>query len=181
VKLGASGADILGGQAALMAIVARLADTARHDGTFIEISMQDVAAWCALFAAGNREPQGVAVACIDGHVWLDRDEHFDAAALAACARQMRCGSLTRVSAVAALTNAGVNAVAVARVHELIEDGDFLADVLSVARDAGGGFWPVLKVPYRLSRTPARVRAVPGAPLRVSDGAVPHTPVSVSAN
>ncbi|WP_109481426.1 CoA transferase [Paraburkholderia sp. C35] len=181
VKLGASGADILGGQAALMAIVARLADTARHDGTFIEISMQDVAAWCALFAAGNREPQGVAVACIDGHVWLDSDERFDAAALAACARQMRCGSLTRASAVAALTNAAISAVPVARVHELIEDGDFLADVLSVARDAGGGFWPVLKVPYRLSRTPARVRAVPGAPLRASDGAVPRTPVSVSEN
>ena len=52
---------------------------------------------------------------------------------------------------------------VVRVPELMEDGDFLADVLSVARDASGAFWPVLKMPYRLSRTPARIRAVPGMP------------------
>jgi crotonobetainyl-CoA:carnitine CoA-transferase CaiB-like acyl-CoA transferase len=167
VKLGASGADILGGQAALLAIVACLAGPARQDGTFVEISMQDVAAWCALFASGNREPQGIAVACIDGHVWLESDEHADAAALAAHAKQARCSVLTRASAVAALSTAGVSAVPVARVHELIEDGDFLADVLSVARDANGAFWPVLKVPYRLSRTPARVRAVPGAPTRTA--------------
>ncbi|CAD6519502.1 CoA transferase [Paraburkholderia sabiae] len=167
VKLGASGADILGGQAALLAIVACLAGPARQDGTFVEISMQDVAAWCALFASGNPERQGIAVACIDGHVWLESDEHADAAALAAHAKQARCSVLTRASAVAALAKAGVSAVPVARVHELIEDGDFLADVLSVARDANGAFWPVLKVPYRLSRTPARVRAVPGAPTRTA--------------
>ena len=165
VKLGASGADILGGQAALLAIVARLAEPARQAGTFVEISMQDVAAWCALFAAGNRAREGMAVACIDGHVWLESNERFDADALAARAKQARCGSLTRASAVAAFGDMGVSAVPVARVHELIEDGDFLADVLSVARDANGGFWPILKVPYRLSRTPARVRAVPGAPLK----------------
>jgi hypothetical protein len=43
------------------------------------------------------------------------------------------------------------------------NGDFLADVLSVARDANGTFWPVLKVPYRLSSTPARICTVPIAP------------------
>ncbi len=169
VKLGVSGADILGGQAALLAIVACLADPARHDGTFVEISMQDVAAWCALFASGNREGQGIAVACIDGHVWLESDEYVDAASLAAHAQQARCSGETRASAVAALAKAGISAVPVARVHELIEDGDFLADVLSVARDARGAFWPVIKVPYRLSRTPARVRAVPGAPTRALAG------------
>ncbi|MBP0590635.1 CoA transferase [Paraburkholderia sp. LEh10] len=163
VKLGASGADILGGQAALLAIVARLAEPERQRGAFVEISMQDVAAWCALFAAGNPEPDGIAVPCADGHVWLEGDALRDAAALAVCATQARCASLMRASAVAALADAGVRAVPVARVHELIEDGDFLADVLSVARDANGAFWPVLKVPYRLARTPARVRAVPGAP------------------
>ncbi|MBN3752764.1 CoA transferase [Paraburkholderia sp. Tr-20389] len=169
VKLGASGADILGGQAALLAIVSCLADPAREDGTFVEISMQDVAAWCALFASGNREPQGIAVACIDGHVWLESDRHADAAALAVRARDARCSMLTREAAVTALANAGISAVPVARVHELVEDGNFLADMLSVARDGSGAFWPVLKVPYRLSRTPARVRAVPGAPTRTVSG------------
>ncbi|SAK77226.1 formyl-CoA transferase [Caballeronia arationis] len=163
VKLGASGADILGGQAALFAIVASLVEASREAGSFIEISMQDVAAWCALFATGNPEPQGVAVACADGHVWLECDSHHAPESLKAHAMEAKCSALTRQRAVASLRAAGVRAVAVARVNELVEDGDFLADVLSVARDANGAFWPVLKVPYRLSRTPARVRAVPGAP------------------
>jgi crotonobetainyl-CoA:carnitine CoA-transferase CaiB-like acyl-CoA transferase len=163
VKVGVSGADILGGQAALFAIVASLAGSARQEGAFVEISMQDVAAWCALFAAGNRAPEGIAVACIDGHVWLESDEGCATDLLAARAKAARCGSLTRAAAVAALARAGVRAVPVARVDELIEDGDFLADVLSVARDANGAFWPIVKVPYRLSRTPARVRIMPGAP------------------
>jgi len=71
--------------------------------------------------------------------------------------------ITLVAAIAALAQVGVSAVPVARVHELMEDGDFLADILGVATDPNGGFWPILKVPYRLSHTPARVRAVPGAP------------------
>ena len=54
VKVGASAADILGGQVALFAIVARLAAPSGGEGKFIEIAMQDVAAWSALFAAGNR-------------------------------------------------------------------------------------------------------------------------------
>ncbi|MPW21059.1 CoA transferase [Paraburkholderia sp. CNPSo 3157] len=163
VKLGASGADILGGQAALFAIVANLAGPSRQAGTFVEISMQDVAAWCALFASGNPAPAGVVVLCIDGHVWLDSDERLSADALVECATRARCASLTRTSAVAALADAGVRAVPIARVHELIADSDFLADVLSVARDAKGTFWPVLRVPYRLSATPARICNVPGEP------------------
>ncbi|SEJ67896.1 hypothetical protein SAMN05192539_1015118 [Paraburkholderia diazotrophica] len=161
VKLGASGADILGGQAALFAIVANLAGPSRQPGTFVEISMQDVAAWCALFASGNPAREGIVVMCIDGHVWIESDERLSADALVECAKRMRCASLTRASAIAALADAGVRAVPVARVHEVITDGDFLADVLSVARDANGTFWPVLRMPYRLSATPARICTVPG--------------------
>jgi crotonobetainyl-CoA:carnitine CoA-transferase CaiB-like acyl-CoA transferase len=154
VKFGASGADILGGQAALFAIVATLAGRAHNAGTFVEVSMQDVAAWCALFATGNPQPPGAAVPCSDGYVWVEGDH---------AVMRAKCGAMTRQRAVASLVASGLRAVPVARVHELIEDGDFLVDVLSVARDTRGAFWPVLKVPYRLSRTPARVRAVPGAP------------------
>ncbi|BBU32431.1 hypothetical protein BTHE68_61650 (plasmid) [Burkholderia sp. THE68] len=150
VKIGASGADILGGQAALFAIVARLASPA-DQGTFIEISMQDVAAWGALFAAGQDAPRGEAFACLDGHVWIEGE--------VSDAERARCITLPKAAAAASIAGA----VAVLRVDELLEDRDFLADVLSAARDANGAFWPVLKVPYRLSRTPASVRAVPGAP------------------
>lgn len=157
VKIGASGADILGGQAALFAIVARLAtrsEEAEEAGTFIEIAMQDVAAWCALFAAGRERPRGQTLACLDGHVWVERD--------VTDAERACCIALTRKDAAARLGGA----TPVARVDELLEDGDFLADVLSTARDVNGAFWPVLKVPYRLSKTPASVRAVPGAPHRI---------------
>ncbi|MEM5384838.1 CoA transferase [Paraburkholderia phymatum] len=61
VRLGASGADIPGGQAALFAIVENLAGCSRQAATFVEISMQDVAAWCALFALGNPAPAGIVV------------------------------------------------------------------------------------------------------------------------
>jgi hypothetical protein len=44
--------------------------------------------------------------------------------------------------------------------ELMDDADFLADILSVGRDNEGAFWPLIKMPYRLSRTPAKVRTVP---------------------
>ncbi|MGF6970678.1 crotonobetainyl-CoA:carnitine CoA-transferase CaiB-like acyl-CoA transferase [Paraburkholderia sp. WC7.3g] len=183
VKLGASGADILGGQAALLAIVAHLAGHSQQAGTFAEISMQDVAAWCALFALGNPEPDGLAVSCVDGHVWLESDERLAGAALAVRAQRARCGSLTRTSAVAALAEMDLRAVPIVRVHELIEDGDFLADVLSVARDAKGTFWPVLKVPYRFSSTPARIRTVPGAPrsAMVSTGCVSPSQIGQHTN
>jgi crotonobetainyl-CoA:carnitine CoA-transferase CaiB-like acyl-CoA transferase len=151
VKIGASAADILGGQAALFAIVARLASRSSEAGAFIEISMQDVAAWSALFAAGNAPTRGQALACLDGHVWIEGD--------VADAERARC--ITLPKNVAAQTLA--RAVPVVRVDELLDDADFLADMLSAARDANGACWPVLKVPYRLTKTPASVRAVPGAP------------------
>jgi crotonobetainyl-CoA:carnitine CoA-transferase CaiB-like acyl-CoA transferase len=151
VKTGASAADILGGQAALFAIVARLAMPSDDAGTFIEISMQDVAAWCALFAAGKGASRGQTLACLDGHIWTEGD--------ITDAERARCITQPKIAAARSIAQA----VPVMRVDELLEDSDFLADVLSAARDANGAFWPVLKVPYRLAKTPARVRAVPGAP------------------
>lgn len=151
VKIGASGADILGGQAALFAIIARLAARTEDAGTFIEISMQDVAAWCALFAAGNGGVRGQTLACLDGHVWIEGD--------VTDAERAHCITLPKIAAAKTMTRA----VPVMRIDELLQDGDFFADIMSAARDANGSFWPVLKLPYRLSRTPARVRAIPGAP------------------
>jgi len=167
VKIGASAADILGGQAALFAILVSLtgALTGVHErraGVFIEISMQDVAAWCALYAAGNPPAPGAVIACADGHVWLE-DPRAAPDETRQLARRARCALSTRARAVESLGRLGVRAVAVARVDELMEDADFVTDILSVGRGADGAFWPVLKVPYRLARTPAVVRTVPGKP------------------
>jgi crotonobetainyl-CoA:carnitine CoA-transferase CaiB-like acyl-CoA transferase len=73
VKIGASAADILGGQAALFSIVARLAESSCREGTFIEIAMQDVAAWSALFAAGNRRDADVTSIDVRGVKTLIQD------------------------------------------------------------------------------------------------------------
>jgi crotonobetainyl-CoA:carnitine CoA-transferase CaiB-like acyl-CoA transferase len=117
VKVGASAADIFGGQIALFAIAARLAAPWGGEGKFIEIAMQDVAAWSALFAAGNRR------------------------------------------------SAPVTESDVVRVQALMRDAVFRDDALSTATDPNGDSWPVVKLPYQLSQTPAHVRQVPGAPER----------------
>ncbi len=72
-------------------------------------------------------------------------------------------SAVRPKATAARAIAG--AAPAMRVDEFLDDSDFLADVLSSAR-CERQVLAVLKQPYPLTKTPARVRAVPGAPQRV---------------
>jgi len=163
VKAGASAADILGGQAALFAIVAELVAPPERSGRFIEISMQDVAAWSCLFAAGNPVSKGTAVACSDGYVLADAKsaELLDMAPVHTQGAAYE--AMTRERFVAKLESMGIASVPVVHMSELMDDADFLADILSVGWDNDGTFWPLIKVPYRLSRTPAKVRTVPGRP------------------
>ncbi|MDB5577621.1 MAG: dehydratase [Bradyrhizobium sp.] len=157
VKLGVSAADILGGQAALLAIVAALAGGKAMKPRFLEIAMQDVAAWCAIFAAGRPVVKGLRLACRDGFVWLDKGSEPAGATPIFHA----CDALTRTQAIERLAGMGLRAVSIARVDELMEDADFLGDVLAAGTDENGAFWPVVKLPYRLHRTPGRVAAIAG--------------------
>ncbi|OAJ56096.1 acyl-CoA transferase [Paraburkholderia ginsengiterrae] len=167
VKMGVSGADILGGQVALFAVVSALADENRKEGVFLEIAMQDVAAWCSLFSAGNPVPDGMAIRCADGYVWLESSGRHDLESLEIFTRRLQWSKATRKRAVSEIEALGIHAVFVTRVDELIDDSDFLSDMLTVGRDPDGAFWPILKVPYRFSRTPAKVRTVPGPPESVA--------------
>ena len=157
VKLGVSAADILGGQAALFAIVVALAEGAPQAPRFLEIAMQDVAAWCSAFAAARPPATGLKLACHDGFVWLDKaSEPTEIASIVrACATRSRAEAIDHLAAM------GRRAVSVARVEELMDDADFLGDVLAAGIDDNGAFWPIVKLPYRLHRTPGRVAAVPG--------------------
>lgn len=170
VKIGASAADLLGGQAALFAIVAAIAGRPREAGesagVCVEIAMQDVAVWSSLFAAGNPDVEGVAVACPDGYIWLDLPDHGVASIDMAFSKA--CASSTRAQAIRLLAADGYHAVAVVRVDELLDDPGFAIDVLTAGRDNHGRFWPLLNVPYRLAETPAMVRTVPSRPERASD-------------
>jgi hypothetical protein len=125
--------------------------------------MQDVAAWCSLFSAGNPVPDGIAIRCADGYVWLESSARHDLESSGIFTRRLQWSEATRKRAVLEIEALGIHAVSVTRVDELIHDSDFLSDVLTVGRDPGGAFWPILKVPYRFSRSPAKVRAVPGPP------------------
>jgi crotonobetainyl-CoA:carnitine CoA-transferase CaiB-like acyl-CoA transferase len=163
VKVGASAADILGGQASLFAIVAELAASPKRGGTFIEISMQDVASWSCLFAAGNPVSRGITVACSDGYISAEVKTSEEIEMVRIQAQSAQCGAMTRDFLIAKLVSLGIVSVPVVRMDELMDDADFLADVLSVGRDDDGAFWPLIKMPYRLSHTPAKVRTVPGRP------------------
>ncbi|MFM0173304.1 CaiB/BaiF CoA-transferase family protein [Paraburkholderia sediminicola] len=163
VKAGASAADILGGQAALFAIVAELVEPSEGSGRFIEISMQDVAAWSCLFAAGNPVSKGVAIACSDGYVSAEAKNSVEIDVVRSQTPGAQCEAMTRELLIAKLESLGIASVPVVRMDELMDDADFLADILSVGRGNDGAFWPLIKMPYRLSRTPAKVRTVPGRP------------------
>jgi crotonobetainyl-CoA:carnitine CoA-transferase CaiB-like acyl-CoA transferase len=170
VKVGASAADVLGGQAALFAILAAIVDPSRRAGTCVEVAMQDVAVWSSLFAAGNAEAAGEAIACLDGHVWLSYPDQ--GASILSDVLKERCAVSTREQAIETLTELGWRAVPIVRVDELLDNPDFSIDVLTAGRDDDGRFWPLLNVPYRLARTPATVRTVPSiqerAPQAVDD-------------
>jgi crotonobetainyl-CoA:carnitine CoA-transferase CaiB-like acyl-CoA transferase len=160
VKAGASAADILGGQAALFAIVAELVGPSEGSGRFVEISMQDVAAWSCLFAAGNPVSKSMTIACSDGYVSAEATNSVEIEVVHSQAPGAHCEATTRDLLIAKLESLGIAAVPVVRMDELMDDADFLADILSVGRDNEGAFWPLIKMPYRLSRTPAKVRTVP---------------------
>lgn len=163
VKAGASAADILGGQAALFAIVAELAERSECKGRFIEISMQDVAAWSCLFAAGNPVSKGATIACSDGYILAEPKNSAEIDVVRSQTQGAPFDVMTRAIAIERLESLGIASVPVVRMDELMDDADFLTDILSVGWDNEGLFWPLIKMPYRLSRTPAKVRTVPGRP------------------
>jgi crotonobetainyl-CoA:carnitine CoA-transferase CaiB-like acyl-CoA transferase len=103
------------------------------------------------------------VACSDGYVSAQVTNPKEIEAVRTQAQGARCGAITRDLLIAKLASLGIVSVPVVRVDELMDDADFLADVLSVGRGNDGAFWPLIKMPYRLSRTPAKVRTVPGCP------------------
>jgi crotonobetainyl-CoA:carnitine CoA-transferase CaiB-like acyl-CoA transferase len=158
VKLGASAADILAGQAALLALSLALSAGEPQVGRFFEVAMQDVAAWCSLYAAGNPAPIGVRIACNDGFVWID-DARRTESLLPSLLSEYK--DLTRREVVERLGENKIQSVPIVRIDELMDDPDFLSDVLCAGTDETGTFWPLLKLPYRLHRTPGRVISVPG--------------------
>lgn len=163
-KVGISISDILGGQFALVAILAGLAYRERTGrGQYIDLSMQELSAWLTQFfwnSAGDVVEAGELLRCRDGYVYVAG--HPDAGPSHAAQPERRARS-TKAEAVSALSAAGLRCVPVNNVSEVATHAQTAARELIVHRpSAGGKSWPLLASPIRLSAFPVVVRRALGA-------------------
>jgi crotonobetainyl-CoA:carnitine CoA-transferase CaiB-like acyl-CoA transferase len=149
-KIGISIADAAGGMMGLFCILAMLEqrDVTGH-GSFIDLAMQDVVVWLTHTAwqSEKRSPH-VVLSCGDGEVAAIGD----AVTIAAClkAANIEPESRNRDEVVDALVAANIPAAPVRTVDEVglseQRKGSFIRMV-----DAGNSRWPLLELPFRLSR------------------------------
>jgi crotonobetainyl-CoA:carnitine CoA-transferase CaiB-like acyl-CoA transferase len=156
-KTGVSISDLLGGQFALLAILAALAYRERTGrGQMLDLSMQELSAWLTQFAwngTGAMAPAGSVLACRDGHVYaVNADVGPDV-----------LQQLTREEAVKMLAGRGVRAAPVNTVSEAAVHAQTAARGLIVERAAKDGrTWPLLACPIRLTPSSVEVRRAIGA-------------------
>ena len=156
-KVGISISDLLGGQVALLAILAGLAYRERTGrGQTIDLSMHELSAWLTQFAwnAGTSAPPGRVCACRDGYVYAVTGEDATLGAFE---------HLTRDEAAAMLSARGVRTVSVNTVSEVATHAQTAARELIVQRPATNGrLWPLLASPVRLDPYGIEVRRAIGA-------------------
>ncbi|MPZ47060.1 MAG: CoA transferase [Betaproteobacteria bacterium] len=163
MKAGISAADIMGGELALLAIVAALGYRDRSGvGQAIDISMQDAAVWATQLAWGTSEAgsKALLVACTDGHLAIDgMDERLTDWLSANDLDPQRAHTAVTKDALAARAAAdGFITAPVNSVNDLLNEPQLIARDLVLYSLADDGLrWPLLNSPLRLSRTPPRVR------------------------
>ena len=149
-KIGISIADTAGGMMGLFCILAMLEQrdvTGR--GSFIDLAMQDVVVWLTHTAwqSEGRSPH-VILSCRDGEVAAIGDRGTIDARLKAA--NIESKSLDRDDVVDALVTANIPAAPVRTVDEVgvseQRNGGFIRMV-----DTGKSRWPLLELPFRLSR------------------------------
>jgi crotonobetainyl-CoA:carnitine CoA-transferase CaiB-like acyl-CoA transferase len=156
-KTGVSISDLLGGQFALLAILAALEYRGRTgQGQTIDLSMQELSAWLTQFAwsdsTGARA--GTVRPCRDGYVYVDDDDDLAPDALE---------RLTREEALAMLAERGARAAPVNTVSESATHAQTAARGLIVERpDSKGRLWPLLASPIRIGPVGVEVRRAFGA-------------------
>lgn len=156
LKLGVSAADTLGGQAAFLSVCLALVEG--RGGRFLDVTMQDVATWCSLYAASHTPPIGRSFECKDGMVWVDDETTLDSVTEA---QSKDWSQWSRDAAVEWFAANNIRGVPVIGIAELVNEPDFVNDVVTVGRDPQGAYWPLTKLPYRFHRTPGLSLTVPG--------------------
>ena len=162
VKTGISSADLMGAEMAILALLAALSYRDRTGkGQYIDLSMQDIAAWMTQTAWNGVDPAGTfshLIACGDGYVLVEADT----CALGGLRHEglsddLRSSQLTRNEMVLRLTKAGIRAAPVLSVHGMMAAPHTQSRGLWFRVTESGETWPLLASPLRLTGTPPAVR------------------------
>ncbi len=164
IKAGISFADIMGAEMATVAILAALEARDRLEcGQYIDLSMQDVAAWTTQ-PFWNRSQQRDSYEIFranDGFVVTDVPNPPTSGL-----ERFPNGSASKAELAKALQMAGYRATPVLTASEaLTAPQTHSRNLLSYANDLDGDTWPLLGSPLRLTATPP----VLGKPMSVLDG------------
>ncbi len=151
VKTGISSADLLGAEMGVLAVLAALAHRDRTAaGQFVDLSMQDIAAWLTQTAWNTQTPSRPPVrliACRDGHVVAEGNTEEREG----LADQPRCDVVARLAA------RGVKAAPVLTVHEMLAQPQTVTRQLWFPVSEAGETWPLMASPLQLTGTPPTVR------------------------
>ncbi|HAD88315.1 MAG TPA: hypothetical protein DCG48_13220 [Rhodospirillaceae bacterium] len=163
MKAGISIVDLLGAETALVAVLAALEYRDRTGrGQFVDLSMQDIAAWMTQVAwNGATEPAVplTVVACADGHVLAEASPEAVAEAAGGDVTMdgaQGASALARADLADRLTGAGLAAVPILPVHEVIAAKHTQRRKLWFTVPDAGVDWPLLASAMQLTRTPPRV-------------------------
>jgi len=163
LKVGASIADIFGGQLGLLSVLAALELRDRTGtGRYIDISMQDAGAWLTQPLWNMADGAWVAqepVQCADGFALVDASGAQPSAALLE-----QAAAKSRAEWVAACEREGVRCVPVQSVAEVAAHAQTAARNLIVYKTTAEGVrWELLGSPLKLSVTPPRAGDPIGPP------------------
>jgi crotonobetainyl-CoA:carnitine CoA-transferase CaiB-like acyl-CoA transferase len=154
MKTGISTADLLGAEMAVLAVLAALAHRDRTGrGQYIDLSMQDIAAWLTEPAWNDTTdlPALAIAACRNGFVLAECDAHRLDAVKTDHGRSEF--DMTRDELVASLKASGVCAAPVFSVGEVVAAPQTAARRLWFSVTEEGASWPLLASPLRLTDTP----------------------------
>jgi crotonobetainyl-CoA:carnitine CoA-transferase CaiB-like acyl-CoA transferase len=155
LKAGISTGDFLGGQIGLFSLLSAFrARKVSGFGEFIDISMQDIAAWTTapLWNPDNGDAKYIThlISCRDGHALIGGT---CAELVHANAAKLKDNDLTREELVASLNEEELDCVPVLRVSEAATHEQTIARELIVwCQSEAGDAWPLLGTPLRFSRT-----------------------------
>ena len=161
VKSGISSADLIGAETAVLAVLAALEYRDRTgSGQYIDLSMQDVAAWATmtLWDGTSTTPPPLIMPARDGYVVVEQPDSGIGNSLPDGGTLTDLAARTRTEIASALERHGYQATPVLSARETIDAPRTKARGLVFrVTDDEGEEWPLLASPLRLQGTPPRVR------------------------